>query len=107
MSITAAMVSELRKKTGAGMMDCKEALTETGGNMDEAVEIPLNYGGTRDAYRMYHFDCQFSGSDYTDNPDWLAEKEFLEKHGAEMVFFPYTEGTSSTKIKSLIEQKLV
>lgn len=75
--------------------------------VDEAVEIPLNYGGTRDAYRMYHFDCQFSGSDYTDNPDWLAEKEFLEKHGAEMVFFPYTEGTSSTKIKSLIEQKLV
>lgn len=75
--------------------------------VDEAVEIPLNYGGTRDAYRMYHFDCQFSGSDYTDNPDWLAEKEFLEKNGAEMVFFPYTEGTSSTKIKSLIEQKLV
>ncbi len=75
--------------------------------VDEAVEIPLNYGGTRDAYRMYHFDCQFSGSDYTDNPDWLAEKEFLEKHGAKMVFFPYTEGTSSTKIKSLIEQKLV
>jgi cytidyltransferase-like protein len=75
--------------------------------VDEAVEIPLNYGGTRDAYRMYHFDCQFSGSDYTDNPDWLAEKEFLEKNGAEMVFFPYTEGTSSTKIKSLIEHKLV
>ncbi|WP_313070498.1 adenylyltransferase/cytidyltransferase family protein [Lacrimispora sp.] len=75
--------------------------------VDEAVEIPLNYGGTRDAYRMYQFDCQFSGSDYTDNPDWLAEKEFLEKHGAEMVFFPYTEGTSSTKIKSLIDHKLV
>ncbi len=38
MSITAAMVSELRKKTGAGMMDCKKALTETGGNMEEAVD---------------------------------------------------------------------
>lgn len=75
--------------------------------VDEAVEIPLNYSGTRDAFRMYHFDCQFSGSDYKDNPDWLADKEFLEKHGAEMVFFPYTEGTSSTKIKSLIQQKLV
>lgn len=75
--------------------------------VDEAVEIPLNYGGTRDAYRMYHFDCQFSGSDYTDNPDWLADKEFLEKHGSDMIFFPYTEGTSSTKIKSLIEKKLV
>jgi len=38
-SITAAMVSELRKKTGAGMMDCKKALTETAGNMDEAVDF--------------------------------------------------------------------
>lgn len=39
MSITAAMVSELRKKTGAGMMDCKKALTETAGNMDDAVDF--------------------------------------------------------------------
>ncbi len=38
MSITAAMVSELRKKTGAGMMDCKRALTETGGDIDQAVD---------------------------------------------------------------------
>ena len=75
--------------------------------VDEAVEIPLQYGGTRDAYRMYHFDCQFSGSDYVDNPDWLEEKAFLEKHGAEMVFFPYTEGTSSTKLKALIRTKLL
>ncbi len=75
--------------------------------VDEAVDIPLNYGGTRDAYKLLHFDCQFSGSDYADNPDWLNEKEFLEEHGAEMVFFPYTEGTSSSKIKDLIEKKLV
>ncbi|WP_276948642.1 adenylyltransferase/cytidyltransferase family protein [Acetatifactor muris] len=75
--------------------------------VDEAVEIPLNYGGTRDAWRLHHFDCQFSGSDYVNNPDWLAEKEFLEKHGAEMVFFPYTETTSSSRIKALIEKKLL
>lgn len=74
--------------------------------VDEAVEIPVNFGGTRDAYRLHHFDCQFSGSDYVDDPDWLMEKEFLEKHGAEMVFFPYTEGTSSSKIKALIEKRL-
>lgn len=76
-------------------------------HVDEAVEIPLNYGGTSDAYRLHHFDCQFSGSDYADHPDWLAEKEFLEKHGAEMVFFQYTESTSSSRIKQLIEKKLV
>ena len=38
MAITAAMVKELREMTGAGMMDCKKALNETDGNMDEAVE---------------------------------------------------------------------
>ena len=39
MAITAAMVKELREMTGAGMMDCKKALAETDGNMDEAVEF--------------------------------------------------------------------
>ena len=38
MAVTAAMVKELRDSTGAGMMDAKKALTETGGNMDEAVD---------------------------------------------------------------------
>jgi translation elongation factor EF-Ts len=37
--ITAAMVAELRQRTGAGMMDSKKALTEADGNMDEAVTI--------------------------------------------------------------------
>ena len=39
MAITAAMVKDLREMTGAGMMDCKKALNETNGNMDEAVEF--------------------------------------------------------------------
>ena len=39
MAITAAMVKELREMTGAGMMDCKKALTETNGDMDAAVEF--------------------------------------------------------------------
>ncbi len=39
MSITAEMVKQLREKTGAGMMDCKKALTEAGGDFDKAIEI--------------------------------------------------------------------
>ena len=38
MAISASMVKELREMTGAGMMDCKKALTETDGDMDAAVE---------------------------------------------------------------------
>ncbi|RFB19035.1 elongation factor Ts [Bacillus sp. HNG] len=38
MAVTAQMVKELREKTGAGMMDCKKALTETDGDMDKAID---------------------------------------------------------------------
>ena len=38
-TFTAKEVQELRQRTGAGMMDCKKALTETGGDMDKAVEL--------------------------------------------------------------------
>lgn len=39
MKITAAMVKELREKTGAGMMDCKKALQETDGDMEKAIDF--------------------------------------------------------------------
>jgi len=37
--VTAQMVSNLREKTGAGLLDCKKALTEANGNVDEAITI--------------------------------------------------------------------
>ncbi|MBR4169761.1 MAG: elongation factor Ts [Lachnospiraceae bacterium] len=46
-AITAAMVKELREMTGAGMMDCKKALSETDGNMDEAVEVLRKSGAAK------------------------------------------------------------
>ncbi|MDD4148301.1 MAG: elongation factor Ts, partial [Candidatus Cloacimonetes bacterium] len=36
--ITATMVKELRERTGVGMMECRKALVETGGNMDDAIK---------------------------------------------------------------------
>lgn len=39
MAITASMVKDLRTKTGAGMMDCKKALSEANGDMDKAVDL--------------------------------------------------------------------
>jgi len=44
MQITAAMVKELRERTGAGMMECKRALTETGGDIDAAIELMRKSG---------------------------------------------------------------
>ena len=47
MAITAGMVKELREITGAGMMDCKKALTETNGDMDAAVEVLKKSGAAK------------------------------------------------------------
>lgn len=46
--IPAALVKELREKTGAGMMDCKKALTESGGDLEEAATL-LRKQGLADA----------------------------------------------------------
>lgn len=49
MAVTAALVKELRDRTGAGMMDCKKALTETGGDIDQAIENMRKSGAAKAA----------------------------------------------------------
>src|SRR3569832_2746921 len=44
MEITAALVKELRERTGSGMMECKKALTEVGGDIEAAVELMRKSG---------------------------------------------------------------
>ena len=49
MDISAQAVKELRETTGAGVMECKRALQESGGNMEKAVEILRERGMTKHA----------------------------------------------------------
>ncbi len=49
MAITAALVKELRERTGAGMMECKKALVETGGDIDAAIEAMRKSGQAKAA----------------------------------------------------------
>ena len=51
MEITAALVNQLRQKTGAGMMDCKKALTEANGDIEKAIEILRKKGAAVAAKR--------------------------------------------------------
>ena len=75
--------------------------------VDEVVGVPVNYAGTIEAFQKYHFDCQFCGSDYEYDPWWLKQKEFLQSHGSDLCYLPYTEQTSSTKIRTLIDKGLI
>ena len=52
--ITANMVKELREQTGAGMLDCKKALTETNGNMEERSEERRVGKEYRSRWSPYH-----------------------------------------------------
>src|ERR1700689_2379289 len=47
MSVTAESVRQLRERTGAGMMECKKALVETGGDLDAAAELMRKQGLAR------------------------------------------------------------
>ena len=49
MAITAALVKELRERTGAGMMDCKKALNETNGDMEAAIDLMRASGAAKAA----------------------------------------------------------
>ncbi len=51
MTISASTVKELRERTGAGMMDCKRALEETGGDMEAAIDLLRTKGAARAAKR--------------------------------------------------------
>jgi len=47
MAITASLVKELRERTGAGMMECKKALTETNGDMEAAIDLMRKSGAAK------------------------------------------------------------
>ena len=68
--------------------------------------IPVDYHNTSKpvAWTLYHFDVCFSGDDHAQEPGFLWEQKKLRELGSDMVFFPYTKKTSSTKIKEIISQ---
>ena len=103
--VTDEQVINIKKTRPYISFDERIAIVQSCRYVDEAVEIPVDKPGTEDAFYRYHFDVQFSGSDYQDDPFWLAKKAFLQQHGSDLIFFPYTQGTSSTEIKDQLSDK--
>jgi len=66
--------------------------------VDEVVE--QNTSDRYEAWRLYKFDRIFVGSDWKGSEKWRLLEEILEKEGSEVFYFDYTEGTSSTILRS-------
>ncbi len=131
MVITAAMVKELREMTGAGMMDCKKALTETDGNMDEAVEYLRKKGQAKAEKKASRIAaegiCRIVSKDdstaavveVNSETDFVAKNEKFQKYveavaaqavqsdAADLDAFmaePWHEDTTKTVKDALVEQ---
>ncbi|MCR5373449.1 MAG: adenylyltransferase/cytidyltransferase family protein [Solobacterium sp.] len=80
----------------------RKAVLEAVKGVDEVVIIEDNPSRIMEWHRR-PFDCFFSGNDYENNDYWKWEKEELRKLGADLLFFPYTEEQSTTKIIQRIQ----
>ena len=85
MEITASLVKELREVTGAGMMDCKKALSETNGNMDEAVNWLREKGIAKSAKKESCIAAEGLANIYVDGNNAVivevnSETDFVSKN---------------------------
>ena len=85
MEITASMVKELREATGAGMMDCKKALSECNGNMDEAANWLREKGISKSAKKEARIAAEGLANIYIDGNKAVilevnSETDFVSKN---------------------------
>ena len=71
--------------------------------VDQVVDSPVE---DSDAWELYHFDKLFVGSDYKGSERFQRYEEFFKDKGVEIVYFPYTQSTSSTQIRALVNAAL-
>lgn len=72
MAITASQVKELRERTGAGMMDCKKALTATDGDMDKAIDYLREKGLSKAAKKASRVAAEGLVDIYLDEANKVA-----------------------------------
>lgn len=56
-----------------------------------------------DTWKRYKFDIMFVGDDWYETPKWEKIEKELKDVGVKIIYFPYTKGTSSTKINEILD----
>lgn len=101
---TDELVRHEKNKTPVIPYEERAAIVEALKYVDRVV--PQGDKNKRGAWERYHFDKMFVGSDWKGSPQWDGfEKEF-KPLGVEIVYLPYTDGISSTKLTEVIKEVL-
>ncbi|WP_342509520.1 translation elongation factor Ts [Sporosarcina sp. FSL K6-2383] len=109
MAVTAQMVKELREKTGAGMMDCKKALTEVNGDMEAAIDFLREKGLSSAAKKADRIAAEGTTSIYVNGNEAIllevnAETDFVAKNeGFQVLVQELAEHLLATKPASVEE----
>ena len=80
----------------------RRAIVESVKYVDLAIE---SFPEDADAHAVYHYNKLFVGSDYKGSERFLKYEEFFKDKGVEIVYFPYTQGTSSTQLREKLSKK--
>ncbi len=69
------------------------------------IAVPENNSDKIIAWEQLKYNRVFKGSDWKGTPKWLEYEKFFNSVNVEVVYFPYTDGTSSTKLRDYINGK--
>lgn len=97
---TDELVEEYKHKRPVICYDERVAIVEAIRYVDRVV--PQVNRDKFAAWETYRFDRMFVGDDWKGTPLWLELEEKFRPHGVEIVYFPYTQGTSSTFLKQTL-----
>lgn len=95
--LTDELVYHFKKKNPVIPFEQRYEIVKAIKGVDEVVRVDFSNTVKMDAWKLYHYDAYFSGSDH--GSEWDLEKEELRKVGSDIVYFPYTQETSSTMIR--------
>ena len=82
-----------------------EERLEIVGNIKYVDKVVESFVEDADAYDVYKYDKLFVGSDYKGTERFNRYEEYFKDKGVEIIYFPYTQGTSSTKLREAISRK--
>ena len=102
--VTDEEVRKVKRAEPVIAFENRKQIVEACRYVDKVIALKAGFSDTAEVYQKYQFDVQFSGSDYERDAGWLEKQSYLRERGADLVFFPYTDSVSTTKLKEVLRE---